>query len=836
MLKLPRAPILFFATIFAADLSAEDASNSSEIVRKPFVAYAWHGPQVAYGNVVKMFWVTRRTTPEQAKAATDTMPEGRRVLMKWDLHGRIHNHPEDRCRDDDGNLTNHRSVWWEHGVEENAELYEDFFRRYHALGGRLDTFVMDHEVGLSNWSIRKNEDLYRAIMADRRFDALSRQLGFRDLLVVSNWQRQRGEKRTHYLIWNAVMHERVTAYFNTAFYDPIRKYYPNVNLSNYGHCDGKPPHTCVPGWHDYHRFSTGAPMHVGTHQSRALYCVIGQLRDRILPGCYRPYGNSPFAGFRVGVNKMRSMALSSPVPIAPWISHKRFFQSTIWYTDLYQELIFHVGLSGADVFLLWNPYVWGRRRGDPVVDAGLQTKLVSDCLKQLDELVGTGDRKTRIKGLADWRGEFVVTGMNAAGRSVWRFTPKLGRGQQREDMLVSESPAVFRVGPKRIHFPSGKVYWPKTDLSSQGFWVVAPPESRPTITTDWSPFVTAVDRESAAEILKQFDRDRDSAIGRHEMMGTALAKQRFWFVGDADEDGALNATEIATAIAIRRYDDETAKRDGDPWRLHELAHNVRHRYDRDQNRYVERPEWPGPSSGLTHIGVADEDDNGEVSHVELLAWLDDLRSLLPKSLQALDTNQDGQVNRAEFASDWTSAKAIEFASHDVNGDGLITSDEQSAQMVLRDGRQTYSNDRPRVVAQQSEIYSDIHIDSDHVITDVNLRLSITTLRQQLLDIYLIAPDGQRVALYTGELKPWERVPIFEDTVFDDEAAEISTTLKRPPRKRAIRPRGVGQDGQSSLRAFYGKQAAGTWRLVISTARSNSPALLHSWSLLITPAD
>lgn len=53
--------------------------------------------------------------------------------------------------------------------------------------------------------------------------------------------------------------------------------------------------------------------------------------------------------------------------------------------------------------------------------------------------------------------------------------------------------------------------------------------------------------------------------------------------------------------------------------------------------------------------------------------------LLPEGLSdrffRLDTNGDGQIEMAEFATSWTDALAREFSNYDRNGDGVITPDE-----------------------------------------------------------------------------------------------------------------------------------------------------------------
>ena len=460
---------------------ADAPEESQTAATKRFVAYTWNVEPGRYENLVATYWLAgRMIDPQRAKTATDAMPDGHRVLLSWDLHRWYHTDPRDYCRDAAGNPTGQPGIWWEHGVVEIAARFDDFFGRYKSIGGQVDAVVLDSEVNLSNWALGRKEQRYRAIMADPRFDPIAKQLGFRDLLTVMNWQQQSGPAQDHFRIWNALMHRRVVDYVNRAVYEPIGKHYPGVKLSNWGGCYNAPEFACPDlNGHELSRFSPGA--HVGTHQSGHLYCEIAQLSRRTFHGGRQPYGDSPFAGFRLSVNRMRSMALSSDVPVWPWISHKQYRDSRVRASGLYQELIFHAGLCGPDAFLLWNP----RRRlatqqPEHFADDA-QDKLVDDCLRQLNELVGTADQKTLVTGLAGWYDDYVLTGMQAGGRSVWRFTPELEPGQTWQDTLTTASPPTFHTGTTTIRIPNGTVHRPREELSDEGVWITAPADARPVI-------------------------------------------------------------------------------------------------------------------------------------------------------------------------------------------------------------------------------------------------------------------------------------------------------------------------------------------------------------------
>ncbi len=267
-----------------------------------------------------------------------------------------------------------------------------------------------------------------------------------------------------YLRWNGVMRRQFADDINQALFAPLREAFPRVKMANYGgYYQDSSLHLLDLNGHDAHKYFSGR--HVGTHQSRELYGWLGNIAQSKLDGV-APYHKSPFNAFRYAVNKMRAMKLSSPVPIYPWISHKEFNESLLSDSDLYQELIFHIGLSGIEEFLYWNP----RSVTPPASEAS--DRLVSDTLREFDELIGVGNRHSMVNKLADWSQEYVLTGMRANQRTVWRLTPRPDGPASLDAMLVNANPATFSIGGKAITLPKAKVVR-RESVSAQGFWLVS---------------------------------------------------------------------------------------------------------------------------------------------------------------------------------------------------------------------------------------------------------------------------------------------------------------------------------------------------------------------------
>ena len=339
--------------------------------------------------------------------------------------------------------------------------------------------ILDHEVGLKNWSLG-NKGRAEAIMADPRFEELAKQAGISDLNSVLNWRASKDFRK-----WNALMAERASDYNSQAIFDPVRKHFPKLKMSNW-ECFYNSSEWRCPDVNGQQHSEFGPGKHVGTHQSLNLYGGIQSLKfNTFVDGEFRTrrigprYEQTPFNGFRLAVNRMRTSVLSSDVPVWPWISYKRFGGSLVRDSDLYQEIIFHAGLCGADAFLLWNPDAWKKDQKPENYNSPEQIELVSRCLLELDRLVGAqpGDSKTRhtlVKSLAEWYGDFVLTGMRVGDQDVWRLTPRIKLDAPVESIIAEFNPPRFRIGTSEISFSSGEVHIPQMPVSDRGIWIITP--------------------------------------------------------------------------------------------------------------------------------------------------------------------------------------------------------------------------------------------------------------------------------------------------------------------------------------------------------------------------
>lgn len=391
-----------------------------QTLQGPIRAVCWSGPAEGCANVTGMIWVRKDTDPAEAAAASREKPEGMAAVFLWDMAREVLAHPEDACRTPTGELTAFPSPWPEKGVAELKKQALEFFGAYKAAGGRLDFLVLDYEGGLSNWHL-KPENI-RAIGADPRSGPLKAELGFDDFEKVINW-RQGPE----YLTWNALMGRIVCDALNRGLFDPVRELYPAVKASNYGAVIVTRENV-VPDLHGHLQFSLG---YCGTHGSQAFYGHIGQLAGKCLVGD-REYGGDPFAVLRWQLNGMRAVRRSSPVPFQAWVSHKNYENSAFRTNDYYQELVYHLALSGTQDFLFWNPDRWRDDQDPSLFRTDEHDRLFDACLTTLNAKLGDAVRSCVTLEPIPWDSSLIATGMRLGEQKVlWRVSVPEGAGRVR---------------------------------------------------------------------------------------------------------------------------------------------------------------------------------------------------------------------------------------------------------------------------------------------------------------------------------------------------------------------------------------------------------------------
>ncbi|MBX7074381.1 MAG: fibronectin type III domain-containing protein [Pirellulales bacterium] len=169
-----------------------------------------------------------------------------------------------------------------------------------------------------------------------------------------------------------------------------------------------------------------------------------------------------YSAFIADLKIVRTEVGASDVPFVPWVSGRDWLQREYGLNHTYYpETIFHTALSGAEDFLFWKD------SADPQV---ANHTVLNNLLKELDPLVGFEGRKTITFTHAEWDDGYMLTGMEANGRRVYRLTPDPLLSITN---LSSGGNVVFRIGGKTVTIPHATLYTPPGgSVSNLGYWIV----------------------------------------------------------------------------------------------------------------------------------------------------------------------------------------------------------------------------------------------------------------------------------------------------------------------------------------------------------------------------
>jgi len=130
-----------------------------------------------------------------------------------------------------------------------------------------------------------------------------------------------------------------------------------------------------------------------------------------------------------------------------------------------------------------------------------------------------------------------------------------------------------------------------------------------------------------------------------------------------------------------------------------------------------------------------------------------------------------------------------------------------------------ATDVPRQIIDGGLIYSYLTIGENRTIGDADVELSITHTWDADLRVYLVAPDGTTVSLFTHVGGSGHN---FTGTVLDD-AAGTAIGSGAAPFTGRYRP-------ESPLAALNGKSTAGTWKLAVADDAAQDTGVLTGWAL------
>lgn len=463
------------------------------IAEGTFFALTWDPVYSKKGNFVHPYILRKSdllkgidAAAKKARFYTTGLPVGRRAILiaPWnnDLNDVLSSNTENY-------------IWWDNGAIELEGLLDAFFEAYADLGGQLDYLIGDYEKSLKTWSLSAlgGEPMpakFNAIVNDPRYQTEIRpelvKMGFvfptnaglnEMYYVYTSWDNP-PQDGTHLSMWkwNNLMEVRKDNYLNRAIFEPAKKYFPGVRYSNYGSSVKEEKYKVIDGNGTKHYLGGDNLSLAGTHSSIPMYGMLGtQLITTQPPEDYPgEFLATPFNSLLFDQQRYRPTVISTDGHrVMPWIAWrgKTTEGAEFGDTDYYNENILHTGLGNPDPFLYFN-------HSGAASYSEKDDTIFSNLMFELDELVGFEDRKSLIDSTMDWGAKYILTGMEAGGRNVWRITPDLSvPGVTVENFLHSDKNKYikFKIGDQIVKFPEGSyIYKPEKENSSFGYWVISP--------------------------------------------------------------------------------------------------------------------------------------------------------------------------------------------------------------------------------------------------------------------------------------------------------------------------------------------------------------------------
>lgn len=207
----------------------------------------------------------------------------------------------------------------------------------------------------------------------------------------------------------------------------------------------------------------------------------------------------------------------------------------------------------------------------------------------------------------------------------------------------------------------------------------------------------------------------------------------------------------------------------------------------------------------------------------------DLAELYGKEMEGqwtLEVTDDSGASRAGTLNAWS--LIVKFGVAEPLSPPVVQTEEGAPDTIswkdIGETRQ-YDSDVPEAIPDLGTLTSELVIEDVGKIQDVNVRVNISHSLDSDLDVFLIAPDGTGIELFTDVGGSGDN---FEDTILDDEA-EVSITDGSAPFAGSYRPEGLLFD-------LIDLDICGTWTLKVTDDSMFSSGTLNSWSLIADLAD
>ena len=447
------------------------------------------------------------------------------------------------------------AVFLDEGFDKLKAAFTEFLKAYAAIGGPLDSLFLDLEyINVYSWYIytqyyhKDVPTIYWDIVNDPRYATEIRPMlverGFvfyedptgAKSEIWSIYPYLKGEDKEKYAtsrwVWDAVMRIRLNNYLTEAFYEPLQQYLPGVTMSDY-------QSRATYGWlkdlsdKGEHKYITGNSVPAGDYSHHNTYG--SRLNSEFFekdgvrlynnPVAYNKavYEITPFNRFLWDINLMKNMYEASGGKVCLQVSEYDDGiekEGTIANTPYYTETVLHFGLMDPQEFKI---YMYDK--SFTLEEYNARAKVLQEIMEELTRVAGFADRKP-IHVPATWNQEFVLSGIYANGRNLWRLTPDTCEGVALSDFQVAGGDPTFSIGGQTITFPGGKII-PDGEISvvgTCGYWIETEKGVTPVITSNanrYSQYPSFMENFEAYTVGSVFNSATAKPISCWNVIGTA---------------------------------------------------------------------------------------------------------------------------------------------------------------------------------------------------------------------------------------------------------------------------------------------------------------------------
>ena len=538
------ALVLTLVMLLPMVFSVSPVADAADFTEKPFYGMGWSDiNRIKFPNLEGLTIVglkdlgngklgmsyAGKTDPKEIAAAIkkvmDRNPEGMRHLFLAGTAQAFYLAPED-------------AIFMENGVGQMKALFTELINEYKRLDGQLDSLVLDTEyVNMGAWYIYSkfygglykpsdeviaeknfNRNIYNDIVANPKYATMIRPLlverGFVFYEKIGGdkseiWSmfpnsylaaNEREKYASSYSIWGTVMGIHLANYLNEALLEPLLACYPNAIMSDYQEDEVDAWQKSlsdtggIRGYYGGNSITVGNTSNYNTYSCRPSNSFYKDSAGKYLYPNLPAFNNAvyeddPYHMFLFDANKFKQMyAAADNKKITAWLAEYDYGDraGSVANTPYYTETIYHIGMLNPEAILLYIYSGNSKFKGENgTAEYNKRMQTVSEILYELTRVAGFSDRKP-IETPAYWNDGYVLSGMYAGGRNIWRITPDTTEGTTVAAFKVKDNVPTFSINGSTITFPQGKIIADSaiSVVGSGGYWIETPKNVTPVVTRD----------------------------------------------------------------------------------------------------------------------------------------------------------------------------------------------------------------------------------------------------------------------------------------------------------------------------------------------------------------